>query len=223
MEREGRDILARARAEAHRLLAETDVQARRAAETRRAAGYQQGLTEGRQQGLEQIRQEARQAVLRTAQAELTELKNALAAGLAEYERQRHGLLAQAESGLIRLAVAIARRVCKIAADGSAEPVRANVRALLEMVTHHGDLELHVNPVDGELLAGVVPELAQRIAGCAHVTLKPDPAVARGGCVLQTSDGVIDASVDAQLDRIAAAIGAAVGAARQDSEAPEAAS
>lgn len=221
LERQARDILVRARAAADRLLAEAEVQARRVAQTRQAEGYQRGLSEGRQRGLEQIKQEARQAALQAAQAELTGLKNALAAGLAEYERQRHSLIAQAESGLIELAVAIARRACKVGVDGSAEPLRANIRALLEMVTHHGDIELHVNPAECELLADVIPGLAQHIAGCAHVTLTSDPAVARGGCVLQTSAGVIDASVDAQLDRIAAAIGAPVAAARRGSDAAEA--
>lgn len=207
MERQARQILEHARAHASRILAEAETRADKLAESRKHEGYQQGLAEGRRQGLEQARQEARQAARQAAQAELTQLREALAAGLAEYERRRHSLVAQAEAGLIELAVAIAGRVCKICVDASTEPVQANIRALLEMVKHHHDVELRVSPTEHELLANVVPELARRCAEFEHVTLRPDVAVARGGCILHTRDGRIDASVAGQLDRIAAAIGA----------------
>jgi flagellar biosynthesis/type III secretory pathway protein FliH len=207
LERQAREILARARAEASRLLSDAEARAEQVALKRHAEGYQRGLTEGRRRGLEEVRREARQAAVQAAQAELKKLSGALTTGLAEYERQRHGLIAQAESGLIELALAIARRVCKVHMDASIEPVRANIRALLEMVAPHADCALRVSPADYERLAEVLPALIQRTAQFEHVTLQPDPAVARGACVLQTRGGVLDASVDGQLDRIAAAIGA----------------
>ncbi len=209
LERQGREILSRARAEAARLLSEAAVHAEQVALKRHAEAYQRGLTEGRRRGLEEVRREARQAAIQAAQAELKELSGALTAGLAEYERQRHSLIAQAESGLIELAVAIARRACKVRVEASAEPVRANIRALLEMAAPHADCELRVSPTDYQRLTEVMPELIQRAGQFEHVALKPDPTVASGGCVLQTRGGVMDASMDGQLDRIAAAIGARV--------------
>jgi flagellar assembly protein FliH len=209
VERQAREILERARGQASRVLAEARARAQELAESQKRAGYQLGLEEGRRHGLEQARQDARQVAFQAAQAELTQLREALAAGLAEYERRRHNLVAQAEAGLIELALAIAGRVCKICVDASIGPVQANIRALLEMVKHHADVAVHVSPAEHELLARAVPELAQRLAEFEHVTLKPDPAVPRGGCLLHTRDGMIDASVAGQLDRIAAAIGARV--------------
>jgi flagellar assembly protein FliH len=209
LERQGHEILARARAAARRLLSEAAAHADQEALKRRAEGYQRGLTEGRRRGLEEIRRVAQQAAVQAAQAELKQLGSALATGLAEYERQRHSLIAQAESGLIELAVAIARRVCKVRVEASVEPVRANIRALLERTAPHADCALRISPTDYERLTEVMPDLVQRAAQFEHATLKSDPAVANGGCVLQTCGGMMDASVDGQLDRIAAAIGAGV--------------
>jgi flagellar assembly protein FliH len=206
LERQAREILARARTEAQRLLRAAETQAEQAALQRHAEGYQRGLTEGRRRGLEEVRREAREAAVQAAQAELQQLSSALSAGLTEYERRRHGLIAQAESGLIELAVAIARRVCKVRIEASVEPVRANIQAVLEMVAPHADCALHVSPTDYQRLTEVMPELIEHAAQCKHVTLKPDAAVAPGGCVLQTGGGAMDASVEGQLDRIAAAIG-----------------
>jgi flagellar assembly protein FliH len=207
LEREAREIMARAQSQANRLLSDAEADAQRIALKRHAEGYQRGLTEGRRRGLEEVRREARQTALQAAQAELNDLARALGTGLAEYERQRHSLIAQAESALIELAVAIARRACKIQVTASVEPVRANIQALLKMVAPRADCELRVSPADHERLTQVMPELLQRTAEFTHVTLKPDPAVAAGGCILQARGGVLDASVDGQLDRIAAAIGA----------------
>jgi len=215
LERQGREILSRARAEADRLLSDAAAQGQQVALQRHAEGYQRGLTEGRRRGLEEVRREARQAALQAAQAELKQLGSALASGLAEYERQRHSLIAQAESGVIELAMAIARRVCKVQMTASVEPVRANIRALLEMVSPQADCELRVNATDHERLTEILPELVQRSAEFAHVILKPDPAIASGGCVLQARGGTLDASIGVQLDRIAAAIAASVSSERPE--------
>lgn len=212
VERQADEITTRARAEADRLIAEArqraaevEAQARAQLEARRRAGYEEGLAEGRRVGLEQVKNEARQTVLQSVRAELTQLTQSLATGLAQYERERRGLIALAESGLIELAVAIARRVCKTLAGRSTDPVRANARALLELVRHHDDLELHVHPDEHELLRDVAAEFTQQTAELEHVQVVADPAVERGGCVIRTRDGTIDASIAAQIDRIATAI------------------
>jgi flagellar assembly protein FliH len=212
VEREAAEIVTRARAEADRLItdarqgtAEAEAQVRQQREARAREGYERGLAEGRQAGLEQIKNEARQAAMQAAQDELTRLTHTLAAGLADYERNRRGLVALAESGLIELSVAIARRVCKTLAGCSTESARANARALLEQVKHYDDLELHVHPDEHALLSDVTADFTQQIAGLEHVTVVGDPAVERGGCVLRTRDGTIDASITAQIDRVAAAI------------------
>jgi flagellar assembly protein FliH len=205
VEREAGEMLARARAQAERLLADAEQRARESAEIHKRAAHQQGLDEGRQAGLKEVRKEARQAAVDAARKELTRLTHALGAGLAEYERNRRSLIALAETGLIELALAIARRVCKIEIAVSGEPVRANARALLELVQHHEDVELRLNPAEAELLADLADEFTNQTAALGHVTITADPAVARGDCSLRTRAGTIDASIAGQLDRIAAAL------------------
>jgi len=42
-------------------------------------------------------------------------------------------------------------------------------------------------------------------GGRQVEILPDPSVARGGCVVESEFGSINASVDAQIDEIARAV------------------
>ncbi len=205
LERRGRETIARAEEQARRIVADAKALAQEHAEVRRREAYEKGLAEGRVAGLLQIGEEARRAARDAACAEMTRLTEALGTGLAEFERQKRGLIASAESGLIELAVAIARRVCKIRVEGSADAARANARALLEMVRHGSDLELRVSSAEHELLRDIAADFVQNAAQLEHVAVVADPAVERGGCILRTTHGTIDASITGQLDRIAEAI------------------
>jgi len=212
VEREAGEIIARANAEAERLLAGTrrqiaaaHEQAQHQATTRQREAREQGLVQGRHNGFEAAKQEARAAAIQAAQDELRQLTQALRAAFSEYEHNKHGLLAVAEAGLIELALAIARRVCKTVAEASPDPAHANVRALLELVRHQDDLQVRLHPVDHKLLATAPENLVAQAADLQHVQLIADPTVERGGCVLTSRDGTLDANISTQLDRIAAVI------------------
>lgn len=212
VEHEARQILTQARAQAEQLAAETrariaaaERQAATLIEARQREAYERGLDEGRRAGRDEVRRESIAAALLEARDEIARLVQALARGVAEYERSRHRLMAEAEAGLIELALAVARRVCKHDVAQSTAAARANVRALLELVKPHSALEVRLHPDDLERLgagAQTFPGLAGDLAQIAFI---PDAAVERGGCVLRSRAGTIDASITVQLDRIAAAL------------------
>ncbi len=213
LERQGRALVTHATAQARQILVDAEATSRQRADEQQQAAYAAGLDQGRREGLEGVEREVRAAALEAgrkaavaaAQENVARLSAALSAGLAEFEQRKHHLLATAESGLIELALAVARRVCKIQSERSTEPARANARTLLDMVKHVEDLELHVHPAELQTLQDVAADFVQSTGRQQHVTLVADPAVTRGGCVLRTRAGLIDASVESQLERIAAAL------------------
>ena len=205
VERQAHDIIAHAKAHAHKIVSESEGHIREVTEQHRRQGYEVGFKEGRVAGFKKAREEARETAVQAAEAELKQLIDALTQGLREYEQRKHTLLAGVESHWINLALAVARRVCKHTAEHSPEAVRANARALLAMVRHHGDIELHVNPVEHELVDIETPALAEHVRGLDHITIVGDADVERGGCVLKTSEGEIDARITTQLERIAAVL------------------
>jgi flagellar biosynthesis/type III secretory pathway protein FliH len=205
VERKAAALLADARARAAAILAEAERRATEEGQRLRRAAHAEGLAEGRATGMREVRAESWQAALEETRARLTSLAAALESALAELDQNQRRLLAQAESGLIRLAVEIARRVCKVRVDAGGEAAAANARALLEIVRGAGDIEVCLHPDDLAALRDVAGDSATRIADLEHVRLAPDESLGRGDCRLLTRDGRIDASVSVQLDRIAAAI------------------
>ncbi len=209
LEQQGRRILEQAQQQASKLVAEAEARSRRTQEERRQAGYrdghQTGLAEGRAEGLKQIRAEAQESVRRETREHAERLIQALGAAVTNLDREKRGLIALAETGLIELALAIARRVCKLEAGTSTAAATANAKALLEMVQHAGDAELHFHPGEHEQLRELAPEFLAQVEQLHHVRVIADEQVTRGGCILQTADGAIDTTIETQLERIAAAL------------------
>ncbi len=168
-------------------------------------GRQEGLEQGRREGIEQIRREAAQAARSEAKSQVESLVAALTESLDLVEQRKHNLLAQAESGLIQLALAVARRVCRRLAEHDPQVAVEQARALLELVEHHHDLELHLHPADAETLRAAAGTLLEHVESLRHVRIVADEQVSRAGCVLHSEAGTIDATIETQLDRIAAAL------------------
>jgi flagellar assembly protein FliH len=205
LEAQARALLDRAREEARRVHAAALADAAVSVQAEKQRGYLRGLEEGRAAGLEQVRREAAQAALHEARESLASLAKSLSAAVRDFEQAKRRLIASAEAGLIELALAVARRVCKAQAAGEHEVARANARHLLELARHEHDLQLRLHPSDADALRDALPELLAATESAAHVELIADESVGRGGCVLASREGTIDAAIDTQLDRIAEAL------------------
>ncbi|MBU0639929.1 MAG: hypothetical protein KKB50_13755 [Planctomycetes bacterium] len=205
LEEQARAVLRRAEQQAQQIVAQADIRAQQVVEQRGQEARQRGLEEGRNAGLAQIQAEARQTVFAEQRERLSELASALTAGLSEFDQKKCRLIALAEAEMIELALAIARRVCKLHVADSSEAARANARHLLELVCHDEDIELHVHPAEHEALRDVATEFLENVERMGHVEVVADPAIARGGCRLVSRAGAIDASLESQLQRVAAAI------------------
>lgn len=197
---------------AERRAAELAQERKRVAETEsqaeRQRGFEQGLEEGRAAGQEEMRAAAAAAATelrREAQQNLDHLIGALSAAIEQIEVERRRLLAEAESGLLDVALSIGRRVCGIAVRNSPAPALSVARELLERVRHSVDVELHVNPEEHDSLQAAASEMLAAAARSTHVAIVADPQVSRGGARFVSSEGTMDGTIETQLQRIAEAL------------------
>lgn len=173
------DPVAAARAEAERILAE----ARAEAERLRAAAESEGHAAGYQRGRADARIDLRR-LTREAYKLAREARDLRAAMLAELS----GDVAEA-------AVALAAAVLGRNAENGCEDLRALAVELTAEA--RPPLRLRVHPDD-------VPQLEgdSRLAGAE---VKADPAVDRGGLILEAADGDREATLEGRLRRLAAAL------------------
>ena len=167
-----------ARREARRILAEAEADAARLRGVARAEAdllRAQAAREGREQGI----------------AEVTELL-AKARVMAAESRRR------ADAELRALAVKIAERI--LGRELKLDPA-AVVDVAHEALRAAGgpeELIVRVHPDDVAVIERGRPRLAERMRGAPAIAVRADERVERGGCILETPLGVIDARLDVQL-------------------------
>lgn len=151
--------------------------------------FTKGYAQGERAGLEAGGQRA-EAMLRR-----------LAATLEELGTLRDQMVRQTEQQLVELSLAIARRILHREASLDPELAGALAHVALERLGPSSPAVVRLHPDDYSTVTNHQADLWNGRA----VKVVPDPAVARGGCLVESDFGYIDASVDAQLDEVARAM------------------
>ncbi len=130
------------------------------------------------------------------QAELQPVLQKLAASIHESAELRGRLRTQAEADLVRLAIAIARKIVGREVNTDPEAIAGVVKASLEKMRVQEVLRVRLHP---DYKAKVTEALAR--LGATNVEVAGDAACERGAVVFETTRGNLDASVETQLREI----------------------
>jgi flagellar assembly protein FliH len=202
LQKQAAGIVDAARTEAARIIAEAQTQATAIAEEAAPRGFaegrEQGLVEGRDEGCRVGREET----IGQYTADLSSLAESWTAAIEAFEADRNAALQVAREDIIGLALAVGARITRRVIEADPAVVQDQVAEAISLVTAPSGLTLSVNPDDRKLVEAVLPALCERLQVGNHVQLRDDPLVERGGCVLSTGKGVIDATLEKQIERIA---------------------
>jgi flagellar assembly protein FliH len=157
----------------------------------------EGLELGRREGRDEAAKAERERVAR----ETAGLADLLVAAAAAIDAKRAELVASAERDLVKLALAIAGKIVKVEALRGGKIVLGNLQRAIELTARRQDLKVLLNPVDAAIVDGFLPELRRKFSDIQSVTLDHDPAVARGGVIVQTREGSVDVTPATQLAEI----------------------
>ena len=132
---------------------------------------------------------------------------------------RDRLLADAEPQLVELSFEIARRVLERVVERDRDAVAAVAARALEAVRHRQRVTLRTHPHDAATLREAEPRLCEMLAGARCIAVVDDPSIGRGGVVVETEAGSVDARLASQLEALRRALELASGSAREATEAP----
>lgn len=156
------------------------------------------LLEGAQEERERIRADAAEQ----GRAEgLARAGATLVAAAAARDRR----LAGAEREVVALALDVARKVLgrELAQDPGA--VADLAAQALAVARDRREVTLRVNPADADAIRAAAGRLGALLARAPGLDVREDPTVERGGAVVETEAGRVDARVEAQLAALARAI------------------
>ena len=158
----------------------------------------------REPGLEQRLREAHAAGVREGEAasrrrgaaELQPVIERLSRSIEEISSLRGRLRAEAEGDLVKLALAIARRVLRRELAIDPDAVHGLVLGALEKLKAQEICRVRVHPAQEAAVTGCLRE-----AFSSAIEVVADPACAPGSVVFETERGSLDASVESQLQEI----------------------
>ncbi len=195
-------ILERARKKAEQLLIEAQNEGEQIKIQAKREGHAEGFKAGQTEGLAAGQKAGHQQALAENANQLGTLVASLSTVATDIEKCRHQLEEGSGNAVVRLAVAIARKVAKSRGEGSPAVLSANVSDAAKMVVRAHDVRIAINPKQRTTLMDALPALKLKWPALAHVEIVEDANIAAGGCRIHTRGGLVDADLDGQIDRIA---------------------
>lgn len=148
-------------------------------------GFNDGVDAGRGQALQEMGPNLQASV--TVVAEVEEFKDAL--------------IGQMQDNLTALALGVARQLIEREVKADAEVVASLVRNALSHFPLDQKLRIRMNPVDLSSISQERSEDRTPVTVGREVRWIPDDGIARGGCVVEGPERIVDGRVDKALERI----------------------
>jgi flagellar assembly protein FliH len=169
-----------------------------------AAAHPAAPVQARQTDDEQLRQAVQRAYLEgeaAARAALEEPARAANAELmravAELSKMRAVIYKEAQADLLRLSMAIARRIVHRELLVSPDILQSIVSVVLDKLDRQDVHRVRVHP-------GIAVRLDQDLKNLPNqrlIEVAPDPTLEPGACIFETGRGNVDAGIDSQLAEI----------------------
>jgi flagellar assembly protein FliH len=150
--------------------------------------FTKGYAQGERAGLEAGGKRAEAMLRRVAQT------------IEELGGLRQTLIQETEREMVQLALTLARRVVHREVTLDPELAAALAHVALERLGTTTPATIRLNPEDYTIVA----QDGARWGG-QTVTVVPDPSISRGGCLVESAFGSVDATIEGQFDELSRAL------------------
>jgi flagellar assembly protein FliH len=125
-------------------------------------------------------------------------------GLIEISRLKEDIYKAMEWEILELVFAISEKVIHKEVTTDKGIVLNTIRAAVHNIIGKDEITIKVNPEDLEVAREIKTDLTIS-NGFKKITIEDDTSVGRGGCVVETNLGSIDARIEQQIDEIEQAL------------------
>ncbi len=184
-ESEAKKIQEEARKNAEALESEIDQKLSRVEREAHDKGYEEGREKGYQEGGDEVKRL------------IDSLHRIITAAI----DKRNEIVEESETQVINLVLRIAQKVIKVISENQKNVVINNVVQALRKLKSRGDVVIRVNLADLELTSQHVSDFMKMVENVKSITVLEDSSVDRGGSIIETDFGQIDARISSQLHEI----------------------
>ncbi len=144
-------------------------------------------------------QQGEKSVKDLAERQLEAVMKRYAGAIFEIGKIRQSLYTQAEREAVKLAIEVAKKIVHREIQVDRNVIQTLVRVALTHIAEKSAVTIHLNPIDYNYLLEQREELSQ-VEG-RDICLLADKSIERGGCLIQTECGDIDARIEEQFQEV----------------------
>ena len=134
-------------------------------------------------------------------SDLLETINDLIADLTVFRKNMYD---KGEREMVEMVVSLAKKVIHFEFSTRDDAVQEMIRLAVQSVLDRESMVIKINPADKGYAESFRPELHHLFSEIKNITFEAHSGVERGGCIVETNFGVVDARIDKlgeQMDRI----------------------
>ena len=186
---EAEDEAAKIIADAEKKATEIVTAAKEKMDAQMKDGYAEGFKKGQESGFKEGSLEAQR---------LTDRLHTIIERMMD---KRQEILAETEQQIVDLVLLMTRKIVKVISENQRNIVVSNVVQALRKVNGRGEVIIRVNLNDVAMTTQHVKDFLSAAENIKNITVVEDSTVDRGGCLIETDFGSIDAKIVSQLNEI----------------------
>ncbi len=163
------------------------------------------VSEAYEKGFLAGKKEASQALQQEFDRKLEEITESFPTLVREFASEVARYNQDFDKAIVTLALAIARRVVAREIELDESAVLARAREAVRKIIGVEKIKIHINPSDEEYMREHRNELSTYADSVKEIVIEADGKVERGGCVIESELGNIDARVSTQFELIEEAL------------------
>lgn len=142
--------------------------------------------------------EGYKAGLEKAQKDIQEIKDSLL----RFLDAKQEVFEYIAPDILEISVDIARKIVKKEIEQNPQVILETILDVLKGISkEETGVRIRVNPTQADLVKENLPEIISNSGIDAKIKIFSDDTIETGSCVVQTSNGIVDAAIDTQLDII----------------------
>ncbi len=137
--------------------------------------------------------------------EISPVLDALSAMTQQIPLIQKDIIAKTEEQIVKLSLAVAEKVINQEVATRKEVILGVLRGALKNISETEGMKIRINPQDFRYIMEAKKDFLQSVNGVRNVVFEEDVSIKRGGVIVETMFGEIDARLENQIKEIRAAM------------------
>lgn len=114
---------------------------------------------------------------------------------------RKKMYSKVEREMVEMVISLVKKVIHFELSTRDDSVQEMIRLAVQSVLDKESMTIKINPADKEHAENFRPELQHLFGEIKNITFEPSTGIERGGCIIETNFGTVDARMDKLGDQI----------------------